>query len=79
MRICRLDRLVFERPRPTAIHAAPCKHCPSACDVHDPEAWEYKRAPRRVQLDCLFVCAWRPDKLCKGLCDFLSVTANDLK
>ncbi|MGH9903931.1 MAG: hypothetical protein ACRD68_19140 [Pyrinomonadaceae bacterium] len=45
---------------------------------HDPESLDYKAAPRDVQLDSVFRCAWRPEKLCRGYCDFLGVTEADL-
>jgi hypothetical protein len=64
--------------RPTQIHAHPCKHCPSAHHEPDPESLDYLAAPRAEQIDSVFVCAWRPDKQCKGYCDFLGVNEAEL-
>jgi hypothetical protein len=70
-------------PSPKAIHARPCKHCPSAIGEklgqHDEEATDYKAAPRDVQLESAFPCGWRPEKLCKGYCDFLGITERDME
>lgn len=70
-------------PRPKEIHKAPCKHCPSAhaerVGEHDPESQDYKAAPRAIQLESCFPCGWRPEKLCKGYCDYLGVTEGDLR
>lgn len=61
------------------IHLAPCKRCPSAHYPPDPEAEDWKAAPKQYRLsDGLFVCAWRPSKVCKGLCDFLELTEEDV-
>jgi hypothetical protein len=60
------------------IHKACCKHCPSKIgmenDCMDDEAKEIAQYPKEVIVrEFLFVCAWRPEKLCKGLCDFLEI------
>lgn len=66
--------------RPREIHKAPCKHCPSAHYPPDPESTDIKETwPREDQLQSVFPCAWRPEKQCKGYCDFLGVTEEDLK
>ncbi len=69
-------------PRPTEIHDAPCERCPSAMNAReglkDEESEDYKAAPREIQIESCFPCAWRPEKLCKEYCDFLSVTREDL-
>ncbi len=73
---------VFREPprRVTEIHEAPCKHCPSAHYPPDEECIDIKdNWPPEAQLDTLFVCAWRTDKLCKGYCDYLGFTEADVK
>lgn len=66
--------------RPKVIHKDPCEHCPSAPHrEQDPEAQDMGTAPRDQQLAFVFPCGWRPNKLCKGLCDRLNVTEKDLK
>jgi hypothetical protein len=61
------------------IHTSPCKHCPSAHSEPDPECLDIKESyPREAQRDTLFRCAWRPEKLCKGYCDFLGFMEADL-
>lgn len=64
--------------RPTTIHKAPCKHCPSAHHPPDPESLDIMTWPREQQREALFACGWRPDKLCKGQCDELGFTEEDL-
>lgn len=66
-------------PRPREIHRHPCARCPSAHYPPDPQALDYLTAPREVQLrEGIFPCAWRPEKLCKGVCDRLGVREEDL-
>lgn len=65
-------------PRPTEIHAEPCEQCPSAHWPPDPESLEIKEmvgagAPAS---EFVFRCAWRPEALCKGVCDFLGHVAS---
>ncbi len=69
-------------PRPREIHRHPCAHCPSAQGAvhgHDPESIDLIAASRDAQLDSVFRCSWRPQKLCKGWCDAVNVTEEDLK
>lgn len=64
------------------IHKAPCKRCPSAHYAPDPEAQDIAAmwARREIPLEyAVFSCAWRPDALCRGVCDRLGVTAEDLR
>ena len=79
----RILRVIASPPdRPCEIHKAPCKHCPSAAATrsghHDPESLDYKAAPRDVQIESVFPCGWRPEKMCKGYSDWLGVTESDL-
>ena len=60
------------------IHKACCKECPSNNNVKqgiiDPESAEIKTYPKELIIkEFLFVCAWRPNKLCKGLCDYYNI------
>lgn len=66
------DRLYPDRHK--QIHKVCCEKCPSDyCTkngIIDPEDEEYKGVPKEILAkEMLFVCAWRPSKLCKGLCD----------
>lgn len=62
------------------IHRAPCQHCPSAHHPPDPELLDCRAYPKEIRVaHHLFVCAWRPTKVCKGLCDFLGVTEADVR
>lgn len=57
-------------PRPTEIHDSPCVHCPSEHFAIDPEAEDLLNACARgdiSQSDFLFTCAWRGEKICRGL------------
>ena len=67
------------RPRATEIWKQPCANCPSAHFPTDPEVEDIKTWSREAQLDTVFRCAWRPEKLCKGYCDVLQITEKDLK
>ena len=60
------------------IHETCCKHCPSKQGT-DPEVQDVLTWPREQQLETLFVCAWRPDKLCRGYCETLNVTQKELE
>lgn len=69
-------------PRTNEIHESPCEHCPSARNaargIEDPESADIKAGSRAYQIESVFRCAWRPEKNCKGYCDFLNVTEADL-
>lgn len=63
------------------IHKSPCKNCPSVYNkkngVIDPETNEIKTYPKEIIVkEFLFVCAWRPNKLCKGNCDEMSINQD---
>jgi len=64
--------------RPTA-----CAHCPSARSARigqpDPETEDIKTCSRRYQLDSVFKCAWSDNVLCKGYCDELKVTPEEMR
>jgi hypothetical protein len=69
------------RPRPTEIWDLPCERCPSAHYPPDSESADYKKFYEAGELpagECVFPCAWRPEKLCRGVCDYLGVTEKDL-
>lgn len=70
--------VVLPPERPQEIHQHACANCPSK-DEPDPAVEEFMAAPRDIQLESVFVCAWRPGKLCKGYCDRLDITDIDLK
>lgn len=64
--------------RHVTIHKHPCKHCPSMRGS-DPEADEIKTYPKEIIVnEFLFVCAWRQSKLCKGNCDAMGITQEDI-
>jgi len=65
------DRLYPNRHN--EIHKSCCKHCPST-KGSDPETDEIKNYPKDLILkEFAFVCAWRPNKLCKGFCDVCGI------
>lgn len=53
------------------------------------QKWNYLNKRHMTILDChagkisacevTFLCAWRPEKLCRGACDRLNVTEEDLR
>lgn len=63
-----MTRLTPERPK--EVYAKPCKHCPSEWHPQDPEAEDLLNACVEGKIseeDLLFVCAWRREKICRGL------------
>lgn len=71
---------VYVAERPTTIHKKPCAHCPSAHFPPDPESADIKANwSRAAQIDVVFPCAWRPDAMCRGVCDDLNITEEDLR
>jgi hypothetical protein len=78
----RQDKLYPDRHK--VIHKVPCKNCPSAIGKlrgeEDPECKEIKETCSKglIVNEFLFVCAWRPSKLCKGNCDYMEITEEDI-
>ena len=69
-------------PRPKKIWRRPCGHCPSAHYPPDPESEDIARFYKEGKItawDATFVCAWRPGKLCRGVCDNVGVTEKDFQ
>jgi len=60
--------------RHKVMHKTPCKQCPSTRDP-DTESQDIKDNISKEYFikEYMFVCAWRPSKICKGLCDFMEV------
>ena len=57
---------------PTAPHNDYCPNCPSRMGQlygHDPEAEMFMELPDGEKQKAVFPCAWRPEKLCKGICE----------
>lgn len=58
----------------TQVHKNYCPNCPSNRAVFpdsDPEAKEIEGYPDGERQMFVFPCAWRPNKLCKGICESL--------
>ncbi len=56
------------------IHTKCCKYCPTnnnrKLGIKDGETEDLKELPKQIiVLEYLFTCAWRKEKLCKGICD----------
>jgi len=67
---------------PRRIWRKPCVKCPSAHYPPDPESEDMERMYKSGAItvwDATFQCAWRPGKMCKGLCDRLGITVSDLQ
>jgi hypothetical protein len=66
------------------IHSECCKNCPSDIStkkgVEDIEAKDIKEnySKEFIAKELLFVCAWRRNKLCKGLCDYMNINQKML-
>lgn len=76
------DRLYPNRHK--EIHKGYCKWCPTnngrKTGVPDPETEDLKRLPKDILAkEYAFVCAWRPDKLCKGICDEFGIDEQFIK
>lgn len=61
------------------IHKLCCKHCPAnnnkKSGVVDPESQDIGKFPKDIiAKNYLFVCAWRPNKLCRGICEEYELT-----
>ena len=61
---------------PTEVHREYCNHCPSrgykVGSGEDPETDWYAGHPDGVRQQFVFPCAWRREKLCKGICEVMS-------
>jgi len=57
--------------RPTKVHSKYCKYCPSRDGASDPESRMIASMPNGVKQTYVFSCAWRNEKLCKGVCEEL--------
>lgn len=58
--------------RPNEVWESPCKKCPSAHYPPDPESIDMLKAFKQGDItfeEYTFPCAWRPEKLCKGVVD----------
>ncbi|MDB4330461.1 receptor activity-modifying protein [bacterium] len=64
----------------TEIHKGYCPRCPSNKEVFpesDPEAEEIASYPDGIKQLYVFPCAWRSNKLCKGVCEELCYTEKE--
>lgn len=65
--------------RHCTIHKTCCKQCPSERNreegIEDPESKDIRDSFSKefIAHEFLFVCAWRPNKLCKGNCDYMGI------
>lgn len=53
------------------VHETYCKNCPSKWHPQDPEAAGIEALPDGERQKYVFPCAWRREKLCKGVCEVL--------
>lgn len=60
------------------MHLKPCKHCPSAHYPPDPEVEEVLKYSHEEKLKTVFPCGWNGKKYCKGYCDSMGITNEDL-
>lgn len=72
------DALIKDYVPPQGIHDAPCRHCPSAQGSNDPECAQILTWPHSARVETAFACAWRNTKHCKGYCDLMGITEQDL-
>jgi len=57
--------------RITVVHSTYCKYCPSNNHPQDEESKDIASMPDGIRQKYVFVCAWRTDKLCRGVCEEL--------
>lgn len=67
------------KPIKPIMHKIACKHCPSANYQSDPESQEMMKWPHEERVKAAFPCAWNNTRYCKGYCDEMGVTNEDLK
>lgn len=58
----------------TEVHKTYCKNCPSKWHPADPESLDIASMPDGKKQMHVFTCAWRGEKLCKGVCEDLNYT-----
>jgi len=58
-------------------HVKPCKHCSSMCGI-DPETEDILTWPREQQIETVFPCGWNGIRYCRGYCDKLEITPDEL-
>lgn len=69
---------IDELPKAEAkIHSVACKNCPSVMGT-DPEVEEILRQDHAYRVTTAFVCGWRPTRYCKGYCDQMGITKEDI-
>ncbi len=68
----------LREPEPK-MHTKPCKNCPSAHFPPDPEALAMESWPHEERVKTAFPCGWNGKRYCKGYCDKMGVTNNDLE
>jgi len=62
----------------TRVHKNYCKNCPSYHGT-DPEAEDIAGLPDGIRQTYVFPCAWRPEALCKGVCEKLGYKEDEHK
>lgn len=60
------------------MHIKPCKNCPSAHFPPDPEVEVILTWSHEDKLKTVFPCGWNGKRYCKGYCDSMGVTNDDL-
>lgn len=76
---CRLIPPITPVPRPTKCRDTPCRHCPSTSSDIDPETQGILTWDRPQQLETVFSCAWTKRQLCRGYCDRLKLSADEIE
>jgi hypothetical protein len=61
------------------IHNKPCDLCPSAHNDPDPEVLDILQYSHGERVKTAFPCGWNGRKYCKGYCDSMGITNEDLK
>jgi len=62
---------IRKEKRITVIHSTYCKYCPTKHFPADEESKMIASMPDGIKQKHVFPCGWRPNKLCRGVCDEL--------
>lgn len=60
------------------MHIKACKHCPSANFPPDEEVLDILKLSHEERVETAFPCGWNGKKYCKGYCDSMGITNDDL-
>lgn len=69
---------VIPPPPQPVMHKVACKNCPSAHFPIDPESADIRTWKHEDKVDTAFPCGWSPVRYCRGYCEQMGITNDDL-